>query len=179
MDSKLSPMGPQDPSHSSATPSIKRPFSVTILALGVLIITVLNLIRFVLSIRYWSFLDTQPGVSPLYLAISGFIWSVVGIYLVYGLWKAKSWTPGLMQAVALTYALYYWLDLIFLKNHPIAGVTTGLRAILPINWLFSAGITVLCLAYMAWTLGRKKVKAFFGQIELGHQRNQDDTKREQ
>ncbi len=146
---------------SDAKPN-KRPRSVTLLALGVLIITVVNLIRLVLSIRYWAFLTSQPGISPLYIAMTGLIWTVAGSFLVWGLWRAKSWAPRLMQAVALTYALYYWLDILFLKDHPVSGATGAIRAILPVNWEFSACVTVFCLAYMAWVVGRSKVKTYFG-----------------
>ena len=67
-----------------------------------------------------------------------------------------------MQAVGLTYALYYWLDHIFLMDHPVSGATDAFRAVLPINWQFSAGVTVVSLVFMVWTLGRAKVKAYFG-----------------
>jgi hypothetical protein len=161
MENKPSSMDPQDSKLTTDPPMMKRPPSVTILALGVLIITVLNLIRFGLSIKDWNFLASQPGVSPLYLAASGLVWGLVGAYLVFGLWRAKTWAPRLMQAVALTYALYYWLDLIFLKDHPVRVKSGVLQAILPVNWQFSAGITVVCLAYLVWILSRRKVITFF------------------
>jgi hypothetical protein len=157
-----------EPQSPTEVVPVQRPWSVTLLALGVLIITVLNLTRFALSLGDWSFLSAQPGISPYYLAISGFIWTVAGGFMVWGLWTAKTWAPRLMQAVALTYALYYWLDLLFLKDHPLNGKSNALYAVLPTNWQFSAGVTVLCLAYMLWALGRPKVKAYFLQVEPAH-----------
>jgi hypothetical protein len=157
-----------EPSRSQAAleaPSTKHPRSVTLLALGVLIITVINLIRLVLSIRYWSFLNSRLGISPLYLALTGLIWTIAGSLLIWGLWRAKNWAPKLMQAVALTYTLYYWLDLIFVKDHLVSGESGAISALLPINWQFSAGVTVVCLGYMVWTLGRSKVKAYFGLVK--------------
>ncbi len=145
--------------------AVQRPWSVTLLALGVLIITAINLARCVLSLLSWAILASQPGVSPAYLAASGLIWSVAGSYLFWGLWRAKSWAPRLMQAEALTYALYYWLDLLFLKDHPVYGVAGAIRVVLPSNWQFSAIVTALCLAYVVWTAGRLKVKAYFGLDE--------------
>jgi len=172
MDSLQSPNEPSEPQAATVARSNKRPWSVTLLALGVLIITVINLTRLVLSIRYWGFLNSLPGVSPFYLAITGLIWTVAGSFLFWGLWRAKIWAPRLMQAVALTYALYYWLDLIFLKDHPVSGATGVIRVLLPDNWQFSAGVTVVCLAYMVWTLGRSKVKAYFGLVEYETNQNQ-------
>ncbi len=155
---------PVEPVAVPNTPvSIGRPRSVTLLALGVLIITVINLIRFALSLREWSFLAARASVSPLYLALSGLVWTVAGACLVWGLWSGKRWAPRYTQAVALTYALYYWLDLLFLQDHPTGGAGGLLSKVLPNNWLFSVLVTILFLAYIAWTLGRRKVKAFFNQ----------------
>jgi hypothetical protein len=102
------------------------------------------------------------------------IWSVSGLYLLWGLWKAKKWAPKLMQAVGLTYALYYWLDHIFLMDHPVSGATNAIRVMLPTNWQFSAGVTVVCLVFMVWVLGRVKVKAYFGMAETETGQNQSD-----
>ena len=169
MDNPQKPLEPS--SQVTFKPAaIKRPASVTLLTLGVLIITGLNLTRFLLSLRYWSFLTSQPGISPLYLAISGLVWTIAGALLVWGLWQAKVWAPRLMQAVALTYALYYWLDLLFLRDHPLRGATPVISVVLPTNWQFSAGVTIVCLAFMVWTLGRHNVKIFFSMDkEKDHQ----------
>jgi hypothetical protein len=140
----------------------KRPWSVTTLVLLVLIIAVINLIRFLLSIRDWDFIASRSSVSPLYLALTGLIWTVAGIFLLWGLWRAKPWTPNLMQAVGLTYALYYWLDQIFLKDHQFSETTGAIRAVLPTNWLFAALVTAVFLGWMEWVLSRKKVKIYFG-----------------
>jgi hypothetical protein len=172
MDSSPTPNEPSGPWVVTQASLNKRPWSVTLLALGVLIITVINLIRFVLSIRFWGFLSSRSGISPIYLALTGFIWSVAGLILLWGLWKAKTWAPKLMQAIALTYALYYWLDHIFLMEHSVSGATGAIRALLPTNWQFSAGVTVVSLAFMVWTLNRSKVKAYFGLIESEIDQNQ-------
>jgi hypothetical protein len=157
-----------------STPIYKRPWSVTLLAAGVLIIAAINLIRLALSIRYWSFLSSRSGISPLYLALTGLIWSAAGLSLLWGLWKAKKWAPKLMQAVGLTYALYYWLDHIFLMDHPVSGVTPAFRAMLPINWQFSAGVTVISLFFMVWTFGRARVKSYFNVAETEAGQSQAD-----
>jgi hypothetical protein len=139
----------------------KRPFSVTLLLLIVLTITIINFLRFVLSLWSWSFIASRSTVSPLYLALTGLIWSVAGAVLIWGLWTARPWSPRLMQAVGLTYALYYWLDQIFLKDHPVSGATPAMQVILPTNWPFAAGVTVVLLLFMEWSLTRAKVKQYF------------------
>ncbi len=163
------------PAEEQAPPEpepIPRPASVTLLAFGVLIFTCLNLVRFVLSLVEWKFLDQLLQVSPLYLALTGLIWTLVGAITIWKLWKARPDAPRLMQAVALTYALYYWLDHLFLANHPASGNVGIVRALLPLNWPFSAGVTVVCLAFVAWTFQRRKVKAYFGQVETNDEQAQ-------
>jgi hypothetical protein len=174
MDSSLTPNEPELPQVEEFTQINKRPWSVTLLALGVLIITVVNLMRLVLSIRYWSFLSSRSGISPFYLALTGLIWSAAGLCLLWGLWKAKKWTPKLMQAIGLTYALYYWLDHIFLMDHPVSGATNAIRVMLPTNWQFSAGVTVICLVFMVWVLGRAKVIAYFNFTDAETSKNHAD-----
>jgi len=166
MDDLATTQQPIEPKLIAPKQHESRPFSVTILMLGVLIITMINLTRLVLSIKYWGFLGSWPEISPLYIAMTGFIWTSVGALLLWGLWKRKIWAPRLMQAVALTYALYYWLDHILLMGHPANGTSGAIRVLLPVNWQFAAGVTVICLAYTAWTLGRAKVKAYFNPVNL-------------
>lgn len=155
----------------TGSPLAPRPGRVTILAMGVLIITIINLLRLVLSITNWDFLKSWPGVSPLYMVSTGFIWTLAGSLLFFGLWTAKKWAPKLMQAVALTYALYYWLDHVFLMDHLVSGAEGVQRAMLPVNWQFAAGATVICLVFVAWTLNRPKVQQYFGIEEV----NQDNS----
>jgi hypothetical protein len=159
------------------TPGTKRPWSVTLLAVVVLMFTVSNLLRFVLSIRYWSFLTARSGISPIYLMLTGLVWSVAGGYLIYGLWRAKPWAPRLTQAIGLSYALYYWLDQLLLKDH------SGIRAagapgiVLPGNWAFSAMITVIGLGFIFWVFNRSKVKLYFGgvtTVDLPNKVNHDE-----
>jgi len=163
METKPSPAIQPEPQPSLQPRKVKRPWRVTWLVLGVLIITVINLARFILSMRYWSFLTTQPGPSPFYLLITGLIWTVAGGVLLWGLWRPAHWAPRLMEAEALTYALYYWLDLLFIRDHPINSTPLAMRTVLPTNWPFSAGATAICLVYIVWALRRSKVKAYFDQ----------------
>jgi hypothetical protein len=154
-----------EPQPALETIRIKRPFSVTVLMVGVLLITVLNIIRFLLSISYFGFLNSRLAISPIYLVMTGFVWGLGGLCLFWSLWKVKSWAPMLMQAIALTYALYFWLDWIFLSEHPVSGAPSAVGVLLPGSWVFSAGITVIALAYVAWIMNRAKVKLYFSSSD--------------
>lgn len=85
--------------------------------------------------------------------------------LLWGLWRGLGWAPRLMKAVALTYALYYWLDHIFLVDHPLNGATGSVQYLLPINWPFAAGVTAILLGFTYWTLNRPAARSFFGEAE--------------
>jgi hypothetical protein len=161
MEDPEASLTPAPPSTEQPLMVKKRPFSVTVLVLIVLIITIINFLRFVLSLWSWSFIASRSTVSPLYLALTGLIWSVAGAVLIWGLWTAREWSPRLMQAVGLTYALYYWLDQIFLKDHPVSGATPTMQVILPTNWPFAIGVTIVLLLFMEWTLTRVSVKQYF------------------
>ena len=141
---------------------------------GVLIITIFNLTRLILSLLNWSFLVSWPGVPALYMVMTGLLWTLVGSILCWGLWKAKNWAPGLMRAVLLTYLLYYWLDQIFLTDHPASGVEGSKQVFLPVNWRFAAGLTVVCMVYTVWTLSKPRVKAYFGLAESNTKDDQTD-----
>lgn len=154
-----------EPAPPANTPAkLRRPFLVTLLALGVITISALNLARFVLALRYWNYLDTLTTVSPWYLAISGLVWSLGSLPLIWGLLHRKAWAPNLLQAMALSYATYFWLDQVFLQDHPLPGAEGGARLLLPGNWTFEAGLTILLLALIVWSLKRRSTKVFFGEV---------------
>jgi hypothetical protein len=158
-----------------APPHVSRPWSVTLLAFGVLIITIFNLTRLILSIANWDFLVSWPGVPALYMVMTGLIWTLAGSFLLWGLWRAKNWAPRLMKAELLTYVLYYWMDHVFLVDHPARGVVGAHKALLPVNWRFAAGMTVVCMVYTVWTLSKPKVKAYFGPTKSKPINDQTET----
>ena len=132
---------------------MKRPLSVTLLALGVLILTGAYITRFVLAIKQWAFLNTLPlTVPPLYLALSGLFWGVVGLPLCLGLWRGWRWSAKALRWVAPLYAAYIWLDRLLLVSSPAGRV----------NHPFRLGATLVLLALLYWILSRQKAKHFFG-----------------
>lgn len=164
LESKL-PTQPDPTAPYAETPPASRPTSVTLLAVGVIIIAVLSLLRLVLALRYWDYLDGLTRVPPLYLVLSGLFWALAGVPLAFGLLRRRAWAPNLMRALTLSYALYFWLDQVFLQEHPLAHAEGGARLLLPGNWPFLAGLTALILVFTAWTLKRPASKAYFGEID--------------
>jgi uncharacterized membrane protein (DUF2068 family) len=134
----------------------KRPRGVTLLALGVLIIAVLNLTRLLTAIRIWLFLEEILPFSGLYLIATGLIWAGSGLPLFWGLWRGLSWAPDFCWIAAIAYLIYYWLDRLLLANHP------GRQANLP----FAAGASLVVILLIYWILSRPKTKAYFRHVPL-------------
>lgn len=132
---------------------ISRPFSVTLLVLGVLIIAIVNGIRFILAISQWEFLNDILPISPIYLVLSGLVWSLILLPLVWGLWRGYSWAPRLTMISSLAYTLYYWLDRLFLTTN-YGGQ----------NWPFVIVFNIILLISIYWILSRRKARAFFGEL---------------
>jgi len=132
----------------------RRPFSVTILTLVVLIFTSLNTFRLYTAIRTWEFLTTlQLNVPRFYFVVAGSIWGVVGFILIIGFLTKKSWTLKVGRAVFVLYALYYWFDRLLIAE----------RASIVNRWQFTLGLTFLLLLMAFWTLGRQCTRDFLSK----------------
>lgn len=115
------------------------------------------MLRLAASLQQWSFLASLPGYSPLYIASSGMIWSIVGSLLFWGLWQGKTWAPRLAQISLPIYAGYYWFDRMILHDRQ-----TGLLVQVPTNTGFALLVTVLGLVFCFWTLNRTGSILYFG-----------------
>ena len=130
-----------------------RPLSVTMLAFGVLTLAGLNLVRFMAACQQREFLASLLPVSPLYLALSGLLWAVIGLVLAFGLWTGRSFAVGGTLVAALAYTLYYWFD------------RSLLAADAPAANMPFAVLTNLCLLVVVfWILFRPKARTFFGAM---------------
>jgi uncharacterized membrane protein (DUF2068 family) len=93
----------------------KRPVRVSILALMMLFVAVINGLRLSETIYFWKTLE-EYGAYQLYICISGGVWLITGLFLVWGLWRGKSW--GRIAAIYGTacYTAWYWLDRLILQE---------------------------------------------------------------
>jgi len=128
-----------------------RPIRVTLLAVGVLTIASLHLLRLVEVVRQWQFLTDLNGVSPVYQALTGLIWASAGLPLFWGLWRGQASAARFTPGYLLVFALYYWLDRIWIAN----------RAISLANWPVTAALTVTGMAYTFWALRAQASRKYF------------------
>lgn len=133
--------------------SPKRPLIVTSLAVVVLTISVFNLIRFLQAISLWKFLADLPGLSPVYLAASGLIWTLVGLPLSWGLWRGYARALDAARILCVAYFIFEWVERLLMAR-------TGAELE---NWPFFLAFSLLSLGVIFWGLSRENVKAFFGE----------------
>jgi hypothetical protein len=134
------------------TGSYARPFSVTLLTLGVLSMAVINLLGFVQAILNWELYSDILPIPLTYLALSDLIWGLAGLPLVWGLWLGRVWAVRFTLLFVLVYTLYYWLNrLLLLAN---AGGS---------NWPFAVITNSILIIIIYWILNRPRARAFFGE----------------
>jgi hypothetical protein len=112
-----------------------RPIRVTILAILVLIFALLNMLRLGESIYFWKTL-LEYGTQPLYLALSGFIWAIVGLLLVWGVWMGGRWAWLSTVIGAVVYAAWYWLDRLFLQQPHTNGIFSLISTVVMLLFVY-------------------------------------------
>jgi hypothetical protein len=141
----------------------KRPLSVTLLTCLVLIFTGLHLVRFIRALQLWDFLVSLPGVPSLYLALTGVLWTIIGIPLLWLLWRGHPKTPVITSGIAVFFSLYFWIDRLFIAN-----ISSGLP-----NLAFLAAANAFLLAFTFWALINPKSSSYFKRHQLVD--NQEDS----
>ena len=129
---------------------LKRSSGITILALFVLCFIAWNGLRLGVVISFWGTLqqyDAHPG--PLYIAVSGGFWSLVGLSLLWGLCRGKAWARIAVLSAAGLYTAWYWFDRLALQ--PVSHT----------NWPFALFVNILFLIFTATALFNHQSKAFF------------------
>ncbi|MFC2043014.1 hypothetical protein ACFLUA_02560 [Chloroflexota bacterium] len=131
----------------------ERPLSVTLYTWLVLIISVSSIVRTFRAALQWEFLTGLLPIHPIYLLLSGLVWGIFGLILIWGLWRGLTWTPFVTRWAVIAYFIYYWADRIFLSN-PVSRIT---------NIVFMVILTVIILSWTLWVFSRVNVKQFFGE----------------
>ena len=92
-----------------------RPRSVTLLALLVLCIAVLNALGLVSGIRRYTVLNSLPlRLPPVVFIASATVYAAVFALLSVGLWRLKSWARwGTLAAISLYLAQFWFERLVF------------------------------------------------------------------
>jgi hypothetical protein len=124
-----------------------RPTGITILAIFILWFAAWNGLRLSEAIFFWKTLE-QYGAYSLYISISGGVWLIAGLFLIWGLWQGKAW--GWLSALGGTfgYTVWYWIDRLALqKPHS--------------NWPFALIENIIFLIGILIILFSRRTKCFF------------------
>jgi hypothetical protein len=124
-----------------------RPSRVTVLAVLSFCFTLWNAVRLGEDIFFWKIL-LEYGTHPLYIALSGGVWLIAGLFLTWGLWYGKKWAWLAAVIITLCYASWYWIDRLLLQR-PHS------------NWLFSLIATGALLFIIFSILLSRRTKRFF------------------
>jgi len=142
----------------------KRPYSVTILALSVLIIAVFFLTRIFQAVTNRTFItELDPTVSVTYLVLTGCVFGLAGLPTTWGLWTGKRWAGRAAQRFFIALAAYYWLDYSFFV---ISDVVRG-------RWPFALGTTLIGLAAVFRITTHPASKEFFRKTRAPRPENGD------
>ncbi len=139
--------------------SPRRPFSLTVILILWLLLACAGGLRLVGAVANWGLLlelGVQPG--PVYLAVSGGVFGLLGLLLAWGFWKGFPWAGLAGRVAAFFYPLAYWLERLAFSRSPEAWS----------NWPFAAGVTLLWLAFAWWTLSRPSSRRFFAREGSSH-----------
>jgi hypothetical protein len=132
----------------------KRPKSVTSLAVGVLMLTGIQILRVWEAIRRWDFLESLSlSVPPVYFLLSGLVWTALGLLIAGGLWRGKPAAPRLLRWTSLAFTVYFWLD-------RMAIAASSLRRS---GWGLTAVVMIFLLAVIFWVLSRPGTHRYFGE----------------
>jgi hypothetical protein len=125
----------------------KRTLSLKALALGMLVLSLFGWLRLQQAIFEWGFL-TQLGIQPgpLYQALGGALWGVLGLCAAVSLWYRLAWTVVTTETTAVVFAASYWLDRLAFSRSASSQT----------NLFFAIGLTVIGLIYTFGVMERLK-----------------------
>ena len=123
-----------------------------------LITTVLSAVRFFTAVGWHSTLQSYAGpVLDVYVAISGAIWTLVGGFVLWSVWRGTRYSRLVVLAAAAAYALWYWIDRLLIQP--------GAHA----NWRFDLLVTAALLVYTAAIVLDPHNRIFFTRERYGQQ----------
>jgi hypothetical protein len=124
-------------------PHVRRSAVLIILAGITLAISLIGWLRLLVAIGGWNYLgEIAPAVLPVYLAISGMIWALIGMVSAVGIWFRKRWALILLGCAVISFTVWYWMDRLLLSANADANA----------NWLFSLVFTTGILAYFSGSI---------------------------
>ncbi len=128
-----------------------RTFKVKLLTITFLIVFIAGMQRFVSAIQNFSFLEGLLFFSPYYLVISGLLWGVTGLLIIFQVWFNQPYQRPITLIGTLFVTLSYWIErLAFYKNSAAQA-----------NLFFSITFTLLMLIFISAILYSPRSAQFY------------------
>ncbi len=129
-------------------PSKRRPRLVTWLFGGVLIFAAAQITRLAAGLR----LPDLPYTIPAwYFPATGGLWALLALLAAAALYRRMSWGPTLTAWISCGYALWYWVDRLWLAHTDYNRST----------WPFALCVTVVSLAAVLLILNLQSTKRYY------------------
>jgi len=128
--------------------AVKIPLRVTMFLWLVLIFTAWNAAGLFTALA-WSGVLSEFAARPALIAAVRALWTFVGLFVLWSIWRGKRWTRGAILIAGGAYAAWGWIDRLFI------------RAGLPPSWPFSLVVTLGLLGFTTWVVLDPKEITFF------------------
>lgn len=143
---------PNQETTRDSTEDQRRPGVITLLSILIFLISLFYIVKFSQAIIQWEILASLPlTVSPLYLIGDGLVWSLTAGFLSWSLWSGKTWARSWGIIISLAYAVFFWIDTIFLAE---PGTTQS-------RWPINLVLTLAGLPLLFLILNLKQCRAYF------------------
>lgn len=131
----------------------KPPFRVTLLIWLVLTFTAWNVLRAWTAVAWRGTLkEFSPQPSPVIIALSSVIWVIIGLILLWSIWKNKTWYTKLLLGAASVYTIWYWSERLIWQNPQP-------------NWLFTVIVNLVIIILILSTTKSLAREAYERNIE--------------
>ena len=120
--------------------NVFRPIRISILGIVILWFTGVNGLRLGEAIYFWRTLG-EYQVSSLYISVSGGLWFILGLTLVWAIWQGKAWARMAVTCGTILYTSWYWFDRLVLEepraNWPFVLISNVILLLIIFSILFS------------------------------------------
>jgi hypothetical protein len=143
---------PGQEAHTDSHQQGKRPWMVTSLSILLLLAAIFQLLKFSQALASWSTLESLPlSVSPLYLAGTGLLWGLAGLFFSWSLWTGKPWARISGLVLSLAFAGFFWIDRLWVAEPDL----------IRIRWPSDLAYTITALAGIWLILNQQASRAYF------------------